>query len=819
MKFPDLSMSNPVRLRDLIRQIRSAKTAAEERAVVQKECAYIRDAFRDEDNTWRCRNVAKLLYVSLLGYPAHFGQLECLKLIASTRFTDKRIGYLGAMLLLDERQDIHVLITNSLKNDLNHSNQYIAGLALCTLGSICSPEMSRDLGGEVEKLTKSSNPFIKKKAVLCAVRIIRKVPEQFDIFQNSVRSLLSEKNHGVLLAAITLISEMCEQNQQALQIFRKVLVPNLVRILKNLIMSGYSPEHDVSGISDPFLQVRLLRLMRILGRNDIEASEVMNDILAQVSTNTENSKNVGNAILYETVLTIMDIKSESGLRVLAVNILGRFLLNTDKNIRYVALNTLLHVVQADHSAVQRHRATVVDCLKDADVSIKRRAMELCFALINSNNIRTMINEMLTFLATCEQEFKADCTSNMFLAMDRFAPSKRWHVDQMIKVLTTAGNSVRDDIVSSLIGIISSSPDLHGYTAQQLFKMIRNDITQQPLVQVASWTLGEFGDLCVNGQYERAEDEENIQFTEEEIVNRLEKILNWSISTVVTREYAINALMKLSTRFPTCSDQIQSMMTVYACNMNLELQTRAVEYTSLFTKHNQIRSSIVERMPVLVNNQTSTTNNEEQTYEQEESSLASKPNFQTTSDVKQEPVADLLKILDEPSTTHTSHELYTHDNIFDVLSSPIEQPILSSNPIDDIFGNNLLNNQTTSSNGINSSIPQMTAIDKNGLRIIFQFERKDKNLFIYLQATNSAKIPITNFVFKAAVPKTFNLELLPPTGTTIPSNNSGDVRQTIKILNPNKEKLRMRIKLNYSFNDSTPISDEAELNAFPEQCYH
>jgi hypothetical protein len=48
----------------------------------------------------------------------------------------------------------------------------------------------------------------------------------------------------------------------------------------------------------------------------------------------------------------------------------------------------------------------------------RRAMELCFALINSNNIRTMINEMLTFLAACEQEFKADCTSNMFLAMER-----------------------------------------------------------------------------------------------------------------------------------------------------------------------------------------------------------------------------------------------------------------------------------------------------------------------------------------------------------------------------------------------------------------
>jgi AP-1 complex subunit gamma-1 len=73
------------------------------------------------------------------------------------------------------------------------------GLALCTLGAIASAEMARDLAAEIEKLMKSPNAYIRKKAVLCAFRIIRRVPELMEIFLPATRSLLSEKNHGKIL--------------------------------------------------------------------------------------------------------------------------------------------------------------------------------------------------------------------------------------------------------------------------------------------------------------------------------------------------------------------------------------------------------------------------------------------------------------------------------------------------------------------------------------------------------------------------------------------------------------------------------------------
>jgi AP-1 complex subunit gamma-1 len=179
-------------------------------------------------------------------------------------------------------------------------------------------------------------------------------------------------------------------------------------------------------------------------------------------------------------------------------------------------------------------------------------MELCFALINKTNIAEMTDELMLFLATCEPEFKADCSSNMFISMEKYAPNKRWHIDQMIRVLKTAGNYIRDDIIANFIILISNTPEMQYYAMSKLVQLIKDDVTQQPLVQVAVWCLGEYGDqLSSASQQESFLEEEKV--TDVDIVNILINVLNYNAGLVVTREYAINALVKLSTRFSHLSE--------------------------------------------------------------------------------------------------------------------------------------------------------------------------------------------------------------------------------------------------------------------------
>lgn len=732
-------------------------------------------------------------------------------------------------------------------SDLKHPNQFVVGLALSTLGNIASVEMSRDLFPEIESMLTASNPYIRRKAALCAMRISRKVPEFQEHFLEKAKTLLNDRNHGVLLCGLTFVTSMCEADEAeggelGVADMFKPLTGSLVKILKGLSSSGYAPEHDVTGIADPFLQVKILRLFRELGRGDSEVSEQINDILAQVATNTDSSKNVGNSILYETVLTILEIEADSGLRVLGVNILGKFLSNKDNNIRYVALNTLIKVVAIEPNAVQRHRNTILECLRDPDISIRRRALELSFTLINESNVRVLIRELLAFLEVADNEFKPLLTSQIGISADRFAPNKRWHVDTMMRVLKLAGNYVKEQILSSFVRLIATSPELQVYSVQKLYSNLKEDISQEGLTLAGAWVIGEYGDsLLRGGQYEEEELGKPVQ--EEDIVDLFAQILSSGNSGPIATQYIVTAAIKLTTRFsqPSQIERLRRLLLNYQANLDVDIQQRAIEYGNLFS-FDQIRRGVLERMPppeikdeqrVLGEANT----HKKQTRAQNRNKRASKiteqdmlldlmgadadmspttngtnhnntdlladvlsadgnnPNSKQASTIATQPTQaknqDIMSLFDSPATPTVQSQLPPRSqpppqtqNSFDLLagastSTPVQQPVQQQS--------------------LAAAAPHQQAVyNRNDLSITISVKREPGAVQALARFANSDFMSrITNLSLQVAVPKTQKLQLQNLSGEAL--EPGGEVTQGMRVIGVNGVSVASRFAhLMYNF---------------------
>jgi len=865
------------KLRDLIRQVRACKTAQDERAVITKECALIRTAFKENNVAYRHRNVAKLLFIHMLGYPSHFGQMECLKLIASPNFPEKRVGYLALMLLLDTKSEVLTLVTNSIKNDLSHPNQYVVGLALASVGNLGNGDMGRILIPDVEKCMRGSNPYLKKKAACVMVRIFKRVPEMIEEYADKMVILLKERAHGVLIAGVQLMITILELEPSQSTSFAR-LVPSLVRLLRNLLSMGYSPEHDVAGITDPFLQVKLLRLLQLLGIGSDEASDAMNDILAQVATNTETAKNAGNAILYECVKAIMSIEAEAGLRVLAVNILGRFLLNRDNNIRYVALNTLGKVVSKDMDTVQRHRVTIVDCLKDPDISIRQRALELIYQLTNEKNVVDLMREMLNYLVVAATEQKGALCSKIMSTVDKYSPSRKWRVDTLVTMLSIAGNSCDDSIIANTIMYITVSDDLHGYSAHKLFALLSEELSQRALIHVGVWCIGEYGNHLLENLPPAPEDPDSPGYSAHSgsaVCDLLDKIKKSHMANAATKSLVLTAFAKLSQRLDGSEQaRVLAHFEQYKESMNMELQQRSVEFAALL--HGQWDGTALDHMPPMDEEKLKAKRAREgMDDEVYDDGPGDGPDLMANGGggtgggggfaaPSPGPVPKTSSSLDAPSSVAPTAptNLLDLDDIFgggapaapatggdmlgDTSNSPPPPPTSNVDLLADIFSTPA----PTSSSQVGGAMPPtvppsdnildmfatgpapaltpqapvpvanptVNAYDKNGLRLIMELSKPDdgdkSKSDITCTFTNSTSNEMTTFVFQAAVPKFVQLAMKPPSSAVVPANG-GTLTQVISVKNTQLglKTLMFRMKIMYSSNGNNVV-EQAQVAAFP-----
>lgn len=553
---------------------------------------------------------------------------------------------------------------------------------------------------------------------------------------------------------------------------------------------------------------------------------------------------------------------------MAINILGKFLSNKDNNIRYVALNTLNKVVTIDTNAVQRHRNIILDCLRDSDISIRRRALELSYALINESNVRILIRELLAFLEVADNEFKLGMTTQISLAAERFAPNKRWHIDTVLRVLKLAGNYVREEILSAFIRLVAHTPELQAYTASKLYTSLKSDISQESLTLAATWVIGEYSEVLLQGGL--VDEDTPKPITDAEILDLIISILDSPYANFLIRQFVLAAITKMSSRPTTSSaqqDRISTLITGYATNPELEIQQRSVEFANLLSL-GELKSGVLERMPApeLKATVMGYGNSEDKPVGSTQGGdlLGGDdipgPSSDSTG-IPQVAASNTQNLLDEIFGSSPATELgsATQPPAPATSASPPPKP---RNAIDDILGLFPNSAPTPSANPINTTVPALgglgsgltsptygvgspvptpipqsafslpqtqsppqqspqlqkltayTAYEKNGLKVTLTPQTSPNrpgvvNILARFQVTGPSAA--SGISFQVAVPKNQQLQML---AMSNPNVNPGGVEtQQMQIKAPVGSQLRLRLRISYLVNGQQ-IQDQVDFSGFP-----
>ena len=541
------------------------------------------------------------MFMHMLGYPTHFGQMEAVQLVAAPGFTAKRVGYLALAVLVDERQEVLMLVTNSIKTDLGSKDQYVVGLALCALGNVASRSMARDLAPDVARLTAAPSAYIRKKAALAAVRVLDRAPEVADTFADAPAALLADRHHGVLLGGAALARALAGMDPAMAAQYAVELPAGLTRLLRGLAAArGGGAEHDVGGVNDPFLQVALLRLLRDLaatGKVTPTDADAIADAVAAVAAAVDAAAPAGAAVLYEAARCALTqatgTAGDAGsLRPLAVSLLGGFLASRDADRRYVALDALARLAAGAPAAVQRHRATVVACVRDGDASIRRRALELVCALATRANAAALTKELTDYLAVTDPDFRPELAGRLATLIAAHATDAGSHFDAWLRVAATPGAALDAAHARRLVVLVSNAPAVCPRVVGELFAVLHEGRCPDdgPLRGTALWFVGEYADALVAAPGGPSPD----------TVAAVLASYAAPAGAVPAgdRAAALTALAKLAARCPTAAARAAAVEAASAASRDVEEQTRAVEYGALLAAAPALAAAVLERVPPL-----------------------------------------------------------------------------------------------------------------------------------------------------------------------------------------------------------------------------
>ncbi|KAK7204440.1 AP-2 complex subunit alpha [Myxozyma melibiosi] len=572
-------MSSMRGLVQFIADLRNARARELEERRINKELANIRLKFKDSNLSGyqKKKYVCKLLYIYILGWTVDFGHLEALNLIASNKFSEKQIGYLAISLLLNENHDLINLVLNSIRKDLNDGNELFNCLALHAIANVGGKEMAETLAPDVQRLLVSpvSKSFVKKKAALTLLRLYRKHPQAVHVeWAGPIIHMLGDQDLGVVTSVTSLVMALAQDQPDT---FRKAYGKTVMK-LKSMLIDGRIPsEYMYYKVANPWLQVKMMRLLQYYPpSDDPDISAALLDVIQYtLESSSEPSRsvqqsNAHNAVLFEAINLAIHIDANPHIMDRMISKLGVFISSRETNLRYLGLEAMAHLASRteDLRAIRSHQNTILGSLRDKDISVRRKGLDLLYSMCSSQNAPVIVAELLKYLEVADYAIREDMVIKIAILTEKHAMDYKWYIDTILKLISVAGDYVSDEVWQRAVQIVINNEELQPYASHTLLQYLKGPTFYEAMVKIGGYVLGEFGHLIADTQ----------GCTPIEQFMALQDKFN-SVSPF-TKALLLSTYIKFVNLFPEIKPQLLQVFQYNSRSLDSELQQRACEYLEL-----------------------------------------------------------------------------------------------------------------------------------------------------------------------------------------------------------------------------------------------
>eukprot|EP00831_Metopus_contortus_P028189 TRINITY_DN23496_c0_g1_i2.p1 TRINITY_DN23496_c0_g1~~TRINITY_DN23496_c0_g1_i2.p1 ORF type:complete len:370 (-),score=34.75 TRINITY_DN23496_c0_g1_i2:3-1112(-) len=336
------------------------------------------------------------IYIELLGHNASFAHIAAINMSQSKSIKLKRLAYLACTLFLTEKSQSQILLVSTLQKDLQSKVDLEVSAALTTLCKIVNSSIIEAVMEPVYKLLNHSNSLIKKKAVMVVHKFYLINPNLINDIDQKMKKALCDKDPCVMAASLNYFYSVIKAQPNRY----KDLVSSFVVIQNQIIEHRLPKEYDFHRLPAPWIQMKLLAIMALLGQYDQAASEHMYSVLSLTMRRADDlGVNIGYAIVYQCLKTITTIYPYKSLIELSATTISRFLGTESKNLKYVGITGLSLIVAVNPDYVLSHQVSIIECLEDSDETLKGKTIDLLYHMTNFKNVSAIVDKFLNILSS------------------------------------------------------------------------------------------------------------------------------------------------------------------------------------------------------------------------------------------------------------------------------------------------------------------------------------------------------------------------------------------------------------------------------------